>query len=84
MNSYGEATYGTAVLVACRINQENKMVRDRGGRETLSTTNIIIDGSTSADVRDLITLPDTTTPPILTIEDNVGPDGASYFKVIYT
>jgi len=84
MNDYGEATYGTAVSVACRLVQENKMVRDRGGRETVSTVNITIDGSIDVDVRDLITLPDTTTPPILSIEDIPGPDGVSYIKVIYT
>jgi hypothetical protein len=83
-DAYGQVTWGAGVSTPCRIVQKNTKVLNPAGEEVLSTTRIYLDGSVSVTVRDKVTLPDATTPPILSIEDYPGASGTSFLKVVYT
>lgn len=83
-NDYGEPTYGTAVSNNARIVQKTKMVRDAGGKEVVSTTQIYVNGSATVATTSRITLPDGTKPLILAIDITPDARGNAYLKVIYT
>jgi hypothetical protein len=78
VDQFGDATYNTAVTYPARIERRVKVVKSMKGETAVSTASIFLNGSVSLDKfgRDRITLPDTTTPPILAIEDGVKGDGS--------
>lgn len=85
VNSYGEVSYGAAVSVYARIIQKTQKIIDDRGREVLSHTEIIVPGDTTVGVNSHITLPDTTTPQILVVEEiNAANADVTHYKVIYT
>lgn len=83
-NKYNEDTYGTLVTEKCRIEKHNKLVTNEKGEEVLSSCQIIVDGTSSVTIKSNITLPDGTSPDIISLEDNPDENGVSYYKCIYT
>ncbi len=66
---YGQATYGTAVSMAARISKAPKLVRADDGREVVAGSTAWVDPvSTIIGARDRVTLPDGTTPTVLSVE----------------
>lgn len=84
INAYNEPTFGSAVSVACRIQQKVMVIFDSEGKETVSHTQIFVNGDTVVTVDSQITLPAGTTPRILQITQSPDETGAAYFKCIYT
>lgn len=76
-NQFGDCSYNTAVTYPARVERRIKVVKSLKGETAVSTACIFLNGSVSLDKfgRDRITLPDTTQPPILAIEDGVNADG---------
>ena len=76
LNAYGEASFGAAVTVPCRIEQTNKMTLTAEGQEAVSTAQVYTDQVRGISQADQMTLPDGTIPTILTVAvhwDEVGP-----------
>ena len=68
-DSYGKPTYGNAVTVSARVAAMPKMVRSAEGRETVSSTTAWIESPLiPIGATDRITLPDGTTPKILSVQ----------------
>jgi hypothetical protein len=83
-NNLGDCSYNTAVTLPARVERRIKVVRSLKGENAVSTATIFLNGSITLDKygRDRITLPDSTTPPILAIEDGVKGDGTVlYYEV---
>jgi head-tail adaptor len=83
-NAYGESTYGSAVTVDARVEQNDKQTLDAQGNMVISTSQVTVDGDTAVAATSRITLPDATTPKIIAVKKLIGPDGTAYAKVIYT
>lgn len=76
LDQYGDAVYGSAVTVRCRVVEKQRMTRNVSGQEMVSTTTIYVLGTPGIDMEDRITLPDGTQPPILNVRmfpDENGP-----------
>ena len=83
-NSNGQSTYSSSSTIPCRITRKNVATMDRDGNEVISTTQIMIDGSVVVTPLDKIALEDGTQPFIIGILDVPGPNGMSYYKIIYS
>lgn len=81
-NSYGEPTYGDAVSYSCLIEKKPKMVRNAQGEEVVSSATVYLTSAPTLSTKDLVTLPDSTTPEILSIGTYPNKDG-DYFSVLY-
>lgn len=81
--SAGVPTFGTATTRACRIERTLQNIITTEGSEVVSTLQIYLDGSISVNAKDKFVLPDSTSPPILSVGEQVGPDGSVWMKVIY-
>ncbi len=78
----GQSTPGSAVSWPAYVDKKNRLVLGSTGQQVVSSTRVIAGGLTGATVTSQITLPDGTTPLILSVEtlsDTSGP----LFDVIY-
>lgn len=78
IDKYGKRTYGgTTTTAQGHIVYENKLIKDQEGQDILSTGKVILYGPyTSITLQDKITLPNGTSPVIVSIEtkkDTGGP-----------
>ena len=90
-------TYASALTIKCIVERKSRMVKVRGGDEVLSKATIsvlkpikklspVVSGRTEPiDVRDLITLADGTSGPILDVDGGLtDPEtGRGYVQVVY-
>jgi len=68
-DAYGTRTYATAKELRARVEFAPRLVRTLGGDEvTASATAWVEQGDKVIGTKDKITLPDGTSPPILTVE----------------
>ena len=70
-DKYGKQTFGGATTtLEGRIINETKLVRDASGQEQVVTGKVIIPGaSTGVTLNHKLTLPDSSTPKILTVDE---------------
>jgi len=84
-NFHNDFTWSSSpISVPSRVQELNKIIRDKAGQEAVSTCQIYVDGSTTIDPRDRIILPDGTYPEILAIKPEIDEFGNIYAKIIYT
>jgi len=83
-NLYGEPDYGDAVEYPALIRYRTRKVLDREGREVVSSAQVYLNGDVGIDVRDRITLPDGTSPVIISIEKYPDETGNIHHKVVNT
>ncbi len=83
-NAYGEPQYGTPVQCPAFVQRKIKLVRDRTGREVVSTAQVYLDGSVNVGVQDRITLPDGNQPVILSVEALPDETGGTHHLVVNT
>lgn len=67
-NSYGKITYGTAVSYTARVVYRNKQVRSPSGELVMAAGTVWFAGTVSMSPDDKITLPDGSTPQIISVE----------------
>lgn len=82
-DTYGAKTYNTATSYTARVTYKPTMVRSADGMEVLARGVVWLMGSPAVDPDDQITLPDSTTPPILAAELIPDEDGAHHTKVYF-
>jgi|ERR1019366_3291804 hypothetical protein len=82
-NLHGKRTYtGTATNVRCRIQNKGMLIRAADGKETVTTGRVYCYGIVSVSVGDKLTLPDGTSPVILSV-DNSEDEAGGYCTVIH-
>jgi len=75
-DALGAPVYATRVDVPALVEHKSRLVRAADGREVMAATKVtVLQPITIAPV-DRLTLPDGTTPPILTVEGLVDPAAA--------
>jgi len=83
LNDYAEYSWGTGVSTSCRIEQIDKHIMTEEGKEIVAVARIFVDGTVSPNIKDKVVLPNGDDRLIERIEDATGPDGDSYYKVLY-
>jgi hypothetical protein len=83
LNDYAEYSWGTGVSTACRIEQTDRHIMTEDGKEIVAAAKIFVDGTTAPNIKDKVVLPNGDDRLIERIENMIGPDGNSYYKVLY-
>ncbi len=82
-NSYGKITYGTAVSRQSRVSYKQRQIRAANGELTMSTGVVWFAAVVNVDHGDRITLPDGTTPQILSVETHADDKGDRFTKLYF-
>ena len=81
---YGKRTYGgTPTTTRGRTSNKQELLRDAAGREIVTTGRFYCYGNPTVSIGDRLTLPDGSTPIILSIDTNVDETGASHHTVLH-
>jgi len=80
-NAYSRTVYGPPVPYQARIEQSVQLVRDQDGREKVSNVQVYLATQIRIPLATRITLPDGSTPSILSIDSVQDEDGAYFTKV---
>ena len=83
-DKYNKLTYGTAVSKRCRATNKQVLVNLPDGTTKVSRCYLIFDGDVVLDREDLLTLPDGTKPPILSVTKFADDDGTDHHLEVYT
>jgi len=84
-SGYGdEDTFAPAVSIQCRIEQADKVIRDKDGYEHMATAVIYTSGFIGIQPADRITLPDGTHLPIVTVDQVYDDEGPHHENVYLT
>lgn len=74
-DSYGTPQYAAPVQLPARVEYAPTRIVTAQGEERLSRARVFLDGTVTVDLRDRLTLPDTTQPALLVVapmRDEVG------------
>jgi hypothetical protein len=82
-DAYGVKSYGSAASYSARVVYKNKLVRNADGNEVLATGMVWFLGTPNVDTEDRITLPDGSTPKILSVDRFPDGDGLHHTKVYF-
>lgn len=61
---YGAPVYATPVVLAARVDWKVRRITNHAGEERISRAQVFFNGDVTLGVRDKMTLPDGTSPPI--------------------
>lgn len=81
--TYGARTFGTAVSYSARVINKTQRVMAPDGTERIATGAVWILGTPIVTAEDQITLPDGSTPSILSVQPIPDQDGAHHVKVLF-
>lgn len=82
-DAYGKPQYGSSVEYSARVVFLNKLVRGPDGAETVARGHVWLLGSPTVSTEDQLTLPDSTTPPILSVEQFPDEAGLHHTKIYF-
>ncbi len=81
-DAYGKRTWSaSSTTVKCRIQRSRRLIVSQDGKEVPEEGRVYCYGTATVTVNDRLTLPDGTTPPILSVETRNDETGA-YVTVI--
>lgn len=81
VDSYGKQSFGAGVPYLCRIVGEQRIRRDKDGREVIEMGRAIVYGVAVVDVRDRLALPNGETP-LVTSVDQLTDEAGDHHTVI--
>ena len=81
-DEYTEPTYGTSVDYKARVSGKRTLVRNADGQEVVSSKSVYLGQYLDVTTKAQITLPDATTPPILSVKQSPD-DAGGYATVLY-
>lgn len=81
-DAYGKITYGSATSYTARVVYKNKQVRSSTGELVMAEGIVWLAGVVSVSGDDKITLPDGSTPQIISVE-RYADDGGDRFTKLY-
>jgi hypothetical protein len=82
-DAYGKPVYGSAVDYTARVLYKNQKVRAKDGSEVVARGVVWIGGTPTVSPDDQLTLPDGSTPIILSFEQYADEDGAHHTKIFF-
>jgi len=81
-DGYATTTYSTATTTySCRVGTEQRLVRNFDGIEELATTTVWVASTSTFSALDQFTLPDATTPGLLSVETYRDENGVTHSKL---
>jgi hypothetical protein len=83
-DQFGNPSTGTATTYSGILIQRAKLVKDRQGRQVVSSCQILFNGVVSVDVESKLTLPDGTQPTIINVGSTPYFDGINCVTEVYT
>lgn len=89
--AFGAPIYGPATTYEARVEGMNKLVKDMKGRDTIATSRVFVGLSAAGQplqlgpqaARASITLPDGSSPSILSVSNVPDETGGAYATVVY-
>lgn len=81
-DQYGAPTWGAGTAWQARVEGKVTLVRDAQGLQAVSRSQVYLSGVAGTGIRDKVTLPNGTSPPILSVATVPDETGDS-FEVIY-
>lgn len=82
-DAYGKRTWGSPSTISnCRVQTGDHKILDSLGQEKVANGRIYVPGAPTLTLNDKITLPDGSSPPILSIE-RFGDENGSHHSVIH-
>jgi hypothetical protein len=82
-DAYGKRTWGTATTFSsCRVQTGNYKVLDSNGQEKVSEGRVYFPNKPTITLNDKITLPDGSTPPILSV-DFFGDERGDHHTIVH-
>ncbi len=82
-DGYAIPTYSTGTPFSARVVREQTLVRTFEGIEELATTTCWVASTSTFGPVDQITLPDGSTPPLLSVETQSDEDGVTHSKLFF-
>ena len=82
VNSYGEVLYGASVVYPALVTYGFKVVRDKDGREVVSSARVYFDGTVPVSANSRLTMPDGTRPTVIAVNSVPDETGAVHHKVV--
>ncbi len=82
-NAYGDANYGSAVSYTARVIYKDQLIKAKDGSQIMAKGMVWLSGTPTLSTEDLLTLPDGTTPPILSQSLIPDEDGSHHVKVFF-
>jgi hypothetical protein len=82
-DAWGAPTYATGVSRKAVVIHKNRKVISRQGTEVVSGTQVVFIGQVAVNDLDQITLPDSTTPPIISHQDALDSSGNPYAVEVF-
>lgn len=82
-DDYGKPTYGSAVDYQARVTYKNQKVRASDGSEVVARGVVWIGGTPIISTDDQLTLPDGSSPIILSFEQYADEIGAHHTKIFF-
>lgn len=82
-DKYGEKTYGAGESIQCRIQEREERVAIASGEEVLARGRVYLGEITGIATVDKVTLPDGTTPEILTVRKVNDEDGPHHEVLLF-
>ncbi len=83
-DSYGNPVLSTSSANTALVQYNTRAAIDREGKQKVSSCQILFSALTTVSIDDKITLPDNTTPIIISIEKTVDFDGNTEYIKVYT
>lgn len=83
-DKYGNPTYSTSSnTYSARVVDKQKLVRADNGEEQVAKTTVYVASTGSIDPNDKITLPDNSTPPVLSVDAFPDEDGTHHIAIYF-
>jgi hypothetical protein len=67
-NMYGEPVFSAGTSTKCYIEMSPKLIRNAAGQEVVSSARMYVIGDATITPLDKVTLPDSSSPPILKVD----------------
>lgn len=83
-DDYGNPILSTSTTITALVQYNTRKVITSQGEEKVSNCQILVTAASTIAIDDVLTLPDGSTPRILTIEKTVDFDGNTEYLKVYT
>ena len=83
-DDYGNPITGVKATVTALVQYNTRAAIDREGKQKVSSCQILLSKDSTISIDDVITLPDGSTPIIISIEKTVDFDGNTEYIKVYT
>lgn len=78
VDKYGKQAFGSGTTYSCRIMGEQRILRDKEGREIIESGRAVVYGVATINVKDKVGLADGSTPAVTSVDQILDEDGVHH------